>query len=118
MFDRNQGRVAESRAALERTRADAAVERVRVRTRLFEIYQEMQHSVHRAEVLRDKVIPRFEETMEETRRGYEKGRYRYFELHSVQADLLAAKRSMVEASTAAHRLVITLERLTGEEVGR
>ena len=49
----------------ERTRADAAVERVRVRTRLFEIYQEMQHSVHRAEVLRDEVIPRFEETLED-----------------------------------------------------
>jgi cobalt-zinc-cadmium efflux system outer membrane protein len=118
VFDRNQGRVAQSRSAVAHARAEAEAERVRVRTTLFELYQEMQHSAHRAEVLRDEVIPRFEETIDETRKGYEKGRYRYFELRTVQAEVVAAKRSLVEASTAAHRLVITLERLTGEKVVR
>jgi len=118
LFDRNQGRIAASHAALARTRADAEAERVRVHTTLYEIYEEMQHSVHRAEVLRDEVIPRFEETMDEMRKGYAKGRYRYGELRAVEADLLAARRSLVEAGTAAHRLVITLERLTGERVAR
>ncbi len=118
LFDRNQGRVAESRAAVSRTRADAGAERIRIHTRLYEIYQEMQHSVHRVEVLRDAVIPRFEEATNETQRGYDRGRYPYSELRAVQADLLAARRSQVEASTAAHRLVITLERLTGERVAR
>ncbi len=56
--------------------------------------------------------------MNETRRGYERGRYPYSDLRTVQADLLAARRSLVEASTAAHRLVITLEQLTGEKVSR
>ncbi len=118
LFDRNQGRVAESRAALARTHADSEAESVRVHTTLYEIYQETQHSVHRVEVLRNEVIPRLEETMDETRRGYAQGRYRYYELRSVEADLLAARRSLVEAGTAAHRLVITLERLTGERVAR
>jgi cobalt-zinc-cadmium efflux system outer membrane protein len=118
LFDRNQGRVAESRAKLARTRADAEAERIRVRTTLFELYETMQHSLHRVEVLRSEVIPRFEETVDEMRRGYEKGRYPYYELATVQADLLAARRSVVEASTAAHRLVITLEQLTGESVSR
>jgi cobalt-zinc-cadmium efflux system outer membrane protein len=118
VFDRNQGRVAESRAALARVRADSEAESVRVQTTLYEIYQEAQHSVHRVEVLRDEVIPRLEETMDETRRGYAQGRYRYYELRTVEADLLSARRSVVEAGTAAHRLVITLERLTGERVAR
>ncbi len=118
VFDRNQGRVAESRAALARTHADSEAESVRVHTTLYEIYQETQHSVHRVEVLRNEVIPRLEETMDETRRGYAQGRYRYYELRTVEADLLAARRSLVEAGTAAHRLVITLERLTGERVAR
>ena len=91
---------------------------MRVHTTLYEIYEEMQHSVHRAEVLRDEVIPRFEETVDEMRKGYTKGRYRYGELRAVEADLLSARRSLVEAGTAAHRLVITLERLTGERVVR
>jgi cobalt-zinc-cadmium efflux system outer membrane protein len=116
VFDRNQGRVAESRAAVARTRADTESERVRVHTTLYEIYQEMQHSIHRAEVLRHEVIPRFEKTLVETQRGYEKGRYPYIDLHTVQVELLAARHSLVEAGTTAHRLVITLERLTGEGV--
>jgi cobalt-zinc-cadmium efflux system outer membrane protein len=118
LFDRNQGRVAESHAALARRRADSEAERVRVHTKLYEIYQEMQHSLHRAEVLGEEVIPRLDETMDATRRGYAQGRYRYYELRTVEADLLAARRSLVEASTAAHRLVITLERLTGERMAQ
>jgi hypothetical protein len=56
--------------------------------------------------------------MEATSTGYEQGRYRYSELRMVEADLLKARRSLVEASTAAHRLVITLERLTGERMAQ
>ncbi len=118
LFDRNQGRVAESRAALARVHADSEAERVRVHTMLYEIYQQAQHSVHRAEVLIDEVIPRLEEAMNELRKGYAQGRYRYDELRTVEVDLLAARRSLVEAGTSAHRLVITLERLTGERVAR
>jgi cobalt-zinc-cadmium efflux system outer membrane protein len=118
LFDRNQGQVASARASLARTRADAESERVRFHTTLFEVYEEMRHSIHHAEVLRDEVIPRFEATVVEMQQGYEKGRYSDFELREVEADLLEAKHSLVEASTAAHRHVITLERLTGERVAR
>jgi cobalt-zinc-cadmium efflux system outer membrane protein len=118
LFSRNQGQVSESRAALARTRADADVARVRVRTTLFELYEELQHHFHRAETLRDEVLPRLTKALEETRRGYEQGRYSYFEWRSVRADLLEAKTALVEASTGAHRLVIAIERLTGERVAR
>jgi outer membrane protein TolC len=53
---------------------------------------------------------------DETRRAYERGRYGYFELRSVQTDLLRAQSELVEASAGAHRLVIALERLIGEPV--
>ncbi|MBW2421641.1 MAG: TolC family protein [Deltaproteobacteria bacterium] len=86
VFDRNQGRVVESRATVARARADAEAQRVRVHATLYEIYEEMQHDVHRAEVLRGEVIPRLEETVDEMRQGYEKGRYRYSELRTVQAE--------------------------------
>jgi cobalt-zinc-cadmium efflux system outer membrane protein len=116
LFNRNQGQLSESRAALARTRADAGAARVRVHISLFEVYEELQHHLHRASTLRDEVIPRLWMALNETRRGYEKGRYSYFEWSSVQADLLKAMSELVEASTGAHRLVIALERLTGERV--
>jgi cobalt-zinc-cadmium efflux system outer membrane protein len=118
IFDRNQGDVAASRAVVARVRADVEALRVRTRTELYAIYEELEHSIHRAEILRDEVIPRFEESMADTERAYEMGRFPYYELRAVHAELLAAKHSLVEASTSAHRLVIALERLTGEMVVR
>lgn len=118
LFGRNQGRVSESRAALARTRADADAARVRVHTMLFEIYQELQHHLHRATTLRDEVLPRLAKALDETRQGYEQGRYSYFEWRSVQTDLLEARREVIEASTGSHRLIIEIERLTGERVAR
>jgi cobalt-zinc-cadmium efflux system outer membrane protein len=118
VLNRNQGRLSESRAAILRTRAEANAARVRVHAALFEVYEELQHHLHRSGMLRDEVIPRLLKALDETRRGYEKGRYSYFEWRSVQADLLEAKNDLIEASTGAHRLVIALERLTGERVAK
>jgi cobalt-zinc-cadmium efflux system outer membrane protein len=118
LLSRNQGEVAESRASVSRTRAEADAARVRLQTTLFELYEELQHHFHRAETLRAEVIPRLMEALEGTRRAYEQGRYGYFELRSVQADLWRAQSELVEASAGAHHLVIALERLTGERVVR
>jgi len=116
LLDRNQGEVAASRASVSRARAEADAARVRLETALFELYEELQHYFHRVETLRGEVIPRLTEALEGTRRAYERGRYGYFELRSVQADLLRAQSDLVDASAGAHRLVIALERLTGERV--
>ena len=116
LLDRNQGQVAESRASVSRARAEAGAARVRLQTTLFELYEELRHYFHRAETLRTEVIPRLVEALEGTRRAYERGRYGYFELRAVQTELLRAQRDLVDASAGAHRLVIALERLTGEPV--
>jgi cobalt-zinc-cadmium efflux system outer membrane protein len=116
LLNRNQGAIAESRATISRTRAEASATRVRLQTTLFELHEELQHYFHRAETLRVEVIPRLADALEGTRRAYERGRYGYFELHSVQTDLFHAERELVEASAGAHRFVIALERLTGEPV--
>lgn len=116
LLNRNQGAVARSRATASRALAQTDAARVRLQTTLFELYEELQHHYHRAETLRADVIPRLAEALEGTRRAYERGRYGYFELRSVQTDLLRAQSDLVEASAGAHRLVIALERLVGERV--
>ncbi|MBW2314050.1 MAG: TolC family protein [Deltaproteobacteria bacterium] len=116
VFDRNQGQLAASRAAHARTRADAGAERLRARERLFELYEELQHGIHRAEALRTRIIPKLAAAQAEIRNGYDRGRYGYFEWRSVQAELLAAKNALIAVSTDSRRLVISLERLTGERV--
>jgi cobalt-zinc-cadmium efflux system outer membrane protein len=111
--NRNQGRIAEARANLAQTHADATAARIRYETLLFVVYQELQHSLHRFNTFRDDVIPRYEQALKETRDAYELGRYSYFEWRTVQEELLGARNALLEASVDAHNRAIEIERLTG-----
>jgi cobalt-zinc-cadmium efflux system outer membrane protein len=113
MSNRNQGRISEARAQLAMTDADRVASRVQIETQLFALYQELQHSLHRAATLREEILPRIELALQETERAYEAGRYGYFELRVVQAELLDTRTALVESSIDAHRHQIEIERLTG-----
>lgn len=114
--NRNQGRIAEARARLAMTGANRAATRVQIETQLFALYQELQHSLHRAVTLREEILPRIEQALEDTERAYAAGRYGYFELRVVQAELLDTRTALVESSIDAHHNVIEIERLTGTTV--
>ena len=116
--NRNQGRIAETRAALARSGVDQKIARLRIETELFVLYQEALHSLHRANTVREQIIPRAEAALAETRRAYNLGRYGYFEWQVAQAELLQARNDFVQASADAHRNVIEIERLTGLPVAQ
>jgi cobalt-zinc-cadmium efflux system outer membrane protein len=116
--NRNQGRIAEAQANLAQTNADAIAARIRNETLLFVIFQELQHSLHRAKTFRDDVIPQLEQALADTRNAYELGRYSYFEWYTVQKDMLEARRALVEASVDAHKNTIEIERLTGVRIAQ
>ncbi|MDH5514616.1 MAG: TolC family protein, partial [Gammaproteobacteria bacterium] len=50
--NQNQGGIAEARAKMAQTEADAVAARIRIETSLFVIYQELQHSLRRAKTFR------------------------------------------------------------------
>ena len=110
---RNQGHVAAARADLARSDADRVVTRVQIETRLFALYEDLTHSLHRAVTLRDDILPRVESALAETQRAYEMGRYSYFELRAAQDDALQARTEVTVALIDAHRNVIEIEALTG-----
>ncbi len=112
----NQGRIAEARAQLAMTDANRVATRVQIETQLFAIYQELQHSLHRSTVLREDILPRLERALVDTERAYTAGRYGYFELRVVQAELLEAQTALVESSIDVHRHLVEIERLTGTTV--
>ncbi len=111
--DRNRGSVQQARARLARVDAERAASKLQIETQLFSIYQALQHSLHRAESLRDEVLPLAEEALTQTRRGYEAGRYSYYELQQLQNERLAHSVSLLEASINARRYIVEIERLTG-----
>jgi cobalt-zinc-cadmium efflux system outer membrane protein len=110
---RNEGNVATARAELARSDADRVVTRVQIETRLFALYEELKHSLHRAITLRDDILPRVESALAETQRAYELGRYSYFELRAAQDDTLQARTEVTVALIDAHRNILEIEALTG-----
>ncbi len=114
--NRNQGRIAEARAQLAMSDASRVATRVEIETQLFALYEELQHSLHRAATLREEILPRIERALEDTEDAYAAGRYGYFELRMVQAELLDTRTALVESSIDAHRNLIEIERLTGTAV--
>ena len=116
MRNRNQGEIAETTAKVAQTRADGAAALVVLETKLYVLYESLQHSLHRAGVLRNEIIPKIELALSQTRDAYEIGRYGYLEWLTVQTELIDARRELIEASIDSHRHVIEIERITGTRV--
>ena len=110
---RNLGRTAVARAEIARVDAEQVAARVQVETLLFALYEELKHSIHRANTLRGEILPRAEAALTETQRAYNLGRYTYFELRTAQNEALLAKADYIAALIDAHRQIIEIEALTG-----
>jgi len=109
----NVGRITAAREKLSHTQALQDALRVRIETTLYSLSQELQHSLHRVDAYRSRIIPLLETALKLTRRAYDLGRYSYLEWRSVQVELLSARTSLIEDSIYAHLKVIEIERLTG-----
>lgn len=115
------GRQAEPAVALARTQGESLVSerhaaRVKAEASLFELVQELRHSITEAETLRDQVLPEMEAALKATEYAWQRGRYSYFEWTEAQRERIAIERALIEASANAHRYQIEIERLTGVAV--
>lgn len=115
---RNSGRIAEALANLDRTSFEERALRVHIETSLFVLYEQLQHALHRIEVLNKDIIPPLKRALKETRRAYHLGRYSYLEWRSAQSELLDAEAAIIEASADAQRNIIEIERLTGVRIAQ
>jgi len=114
--DSNRGRVAEARARITQSQMEREAERLRLRTELFVLYQELMHSVHLTEALEQDILPLYESALEQTQAAYEAGRYSYLEWSASQMNLLNARNDLAAAASSIRRNLIEIERLTGVSV--
>lgn len=108
-----QPAIAEARALRAGVDGQAAAARLKAETRLFELVQELRHSITEAEVLRDEVLPQMEQALKATEYAYQRGRYSYLEWVEAQRERVAVQRALIEAAANAHRFSAEIERLTG-----
>lgn len=115
LFGQRQARpaIAEAQALRAEVDADSAVARLKAETQLFELVQELKHSITAAEMLRDQVLPQMEEALRETEYAWQRGRYGYLEWVEAQRERVAVQRALIEAAANAHLFQTEIERLTG-----
>lgn len=113
-----------SRAEPARRRAEALgqasmmrrdAEALEARAIVFDLYEEVRHTVRTVEVFDTEILPRAREIRNEIERGYSVGRFSYTALVDAQAELLAAASARLDACADHHRLLVSIERLTGGE---
>lgn len=113
---------AKSRSEPTRRRAHALSEqsalqedafRLEMQATLFDVYQEVLHTVHEVEVFDSEILPRARAIRSEIEEGYSVGRFSNIALVDAQAELLASAAARLDACADHHRLLINIERLTG-----
>jgi cobalt-zinc-cadmium efflux system outer membrane protein len=79
---------------------------------LFERYQELGHARLEADTLRKTMIPKAEQAMAFTRRGFAEGRFSFITLAQAQKTLFELRERSTEAVARYHTLLVEVERLT------
>lgn len=111
--NRNEGLIAEARARRDSADANRSVALLKARTRLGQLYREMQDRAREVPALRDRALPQMEQALRNTTYAFERGRYSYLELIDAQRELLDLQADLIDAATEYHQTLIEIERLTG-----
>ena len=117
IFDRNQGGILGSEAAVDRVDAERAVNEIRLRSTLFALHQELLQAEHVLEAMEDGILPDAEEALEAVRRGYERGTLSSLDLLDAARTAVEVQREHVEVAESFHGLRIEIARLTGSVLG-
>jgi cobalt-zinc-cadmium efflux system outer membrane protein len=72
----------------------------------------------RLETLRNDALPQAQLALDQTRSGFERGRFSFLELVSVQEELLALRSASIDAAAEYHRMLVEIERLSGAALTR
>ncbi len=104
--------ISEADAQLAALQARRDAQRIERHQALFEKYQELNHARTEFEMLRTRMLPKAEQALAFTRRGFEAGRFSFYQVAQAQSTLFSLRARSVEAATRYHTLLVEVERLT------
>lgn len=114
VFDRNQGVIREARVRRAQSEAERTAALVQIRGALYVGYQEMTAARESADALRNEAIPQAQTALEQTRDGFDRGRFSVLELLTAQQELLVLRAAAIDTAADYHRVLAELERVTSE----
>ena len=112
-FNRNQGRIAESRARRERLRHERAALRLTVEQEVVAAFNSLQAARAAAEHLRNQVLGTLDENVELLQLSFEAGRIGATEVVTLRREFVASRREYIEALADAWLARIELDLAVG-----
>ncbi len=103
-----------SDADLAAVHARAQATGLEQRQQLFDRYQLMQQARSEVEALRARMLPKAQEAISLTRRGFEAGRFSFLALAQAEKTLFDLREREVEAAARYYTLLVEVERLTAQ----
>lgn len=111
---RSSGSITSAMAARDEVliRKEAAL--LKLHTQLFRAYSNRQQAIFTLKNLQSSIIPSLEQALKETQKAYQRGRYSYLDYLTARQELITARRTLIEAGSAALRYGADIEQLTAE----
>lgn len=110
--DRNQGAIREAQVRVTQSQAQLDAARLKARATLLALHQQMTTAQQRVQLLRSEALPLAEQALDQTRAGFQRGRFSFLELATAQEELLTLRAALIDAAADYHRMLAELERLT------
>lgn len=83
-----------------------------MRQELFGIYQQLKQAQSEVESVRQRQLPKAQQAFDQSRRGFEEGRFSFLVLSQAQQRLFDLREREVEAAARYLRLLVEADRLT------
>jgi len=112
--ERAQGAITTAQANLLRVEASEQSAVWQMTGRLMALDQQRRAAVAQHNVLQNDVIPLLQEALGSTLAAYENGLFSFTEISAAQRALLDAELTRIDVAAQAHRLLIEIERLSGQ----
>jgi cobalt-zinc-cadmium efflux system outer membrane protein len=111
---RNKGAVSSALASRNEVFVQREMALLNMHTHLFRAFSNRQQAIISVNMLQNEIVPALKQALKETRQAYERGRYSYLEYVTARQELLSARRSLIEAASAALTYGADIEQLTAE----
>lgn len=112
-FDRNQGGIDRARAEKDRLSFAAEAARLEKLRRLASLRANAESAQVRADALMEEVYPRAYKTLQQVRKGYNRGGFSFRDIQDAADAILEVQDQWLEANTQYRDLQTEIDRLTG-----
>jgi cobalt-zinc-cadmium efflux system outer membrane protein len=115
-FNRNQGRILESRYNLAKARRQRQAAEANVHMALSNAYEALSSALIEVTALKEEVLPGAQSALDATRQGYSQGKFDYMMVLDAQRTFFYARARYIESLAAYHGARAEVERLIGRSI--